>query len=55
MLAYIVPAWLITTIVGCCIVNTSSKSKSKVKVCNCRKLIKKYKKLDDTYNKSFLE
>lgn len=50
MLFYVVPAWLITTVIGCAIVNTSNKDK--VKVYNCRKLVRRYKKLDEAYNKS---
>lgn len=50
MLLYAIPAWIIGTIIGCCIVSTSNKEK--VKVYNCRKLIKRYKKLDENYNKS---
>lgn len=50
MMIYIVPAWLIATIIGCVIVGTSNKDR--VRKSNCRKLLRKYKKVDEAYNKS---
>lgn len=49
ILIYMLPAWLIISIAG--YLATSNK-KDNIKIMSCRKILKKFKKLDEADNKS---
>ena len=44
-------SWVVFTLIGCCVVKLKGKNE-KLKVMSCRHTLRKYKRLDDSDNKS---